>query len=66
MASGLACVTLKTQALTQQCVDSLDGKPLLGRPMIVRAHKYEQDDLDYEKPAKQPETQAAQSELIAH
>ncbi|GBF94212.1 hypothetical protein Rsub_06482 [Raphidocelis subcapitata] len=48
--AGLAVVALERAADSRRCCELLDGKPLLGRPMIVRRDRFEEDDAAYQPP----------------
>mmetsp|Transcript_16402 Transcript_16402/g.35465 ORF Transcript_16402/g.35465 Transcript_16402/m.35465 type:complete len:134 (+) Transcript_16402:163-564(+) len=44
---GLAAVTMRSEEDAKLAVEKLDGKIVLGRPMIVRADKFVEDDAAY-------------------
>uniref|UniRef100_A0A383W493 RRM domain-containing protein n=1 Tax=Tetradesmus obliquus TaxID=3088 RepID=A0A383W493_TETOB len=57
--SGLACVTLAKRSDTERCCSVMDGKPLYGRPMIVRKDKFVADDPAYDSCTARDDTTAA-------
>jgi RNA recognition motif-containing protein len=57
--SGLACITLGRPADVARCCQEMDGAEVLGRPMIVRPDKYEQDDPGYVRPSGSAAADAA-------
>lgn len=49
--SGLACVVLSKSSDVDNSCKTLDGKNVMGRPMIVRKNKFEDDQPSYHVPA---------------
>lgn len=45
--SGLATVTLKSVEDAVKACKVVDGKPVFGRPMIIRANRFVEDVSDY-------------------
>uniref|UniRef100_A0A7S0YMB6 RRM domain-containing protein n=1 Tax=Polytomella parva TaxID=51329 RepID=A0A7S0YMB6_9CHLO len=47
--TGLAIISLPKGTDVRQCIKTLDGKEVLGRPIILRTKKFEPDDFQYVK-----------------
>ncbi|WIA22754.1 hypothetical protein OEZ86_009711 [Tetradesmus obliquus] len=63
--SGLACVTLAKRSDTERCCNVMDGKPIYGRPMIVRKDKFVADDPAYDSSTASDDTTAAAAAAAA-